>query len=101
MTADDIIQQIEKIFGRQPQAYMVKLINDALLDMSAKKQEYTASSTTDLEQYKRWYELDNQVIDVIKVEIKNTNNRYVRIPKLSDPHNLLREDTHSAEDSLT
>ena len=77
MTADDIIQQIEKIFGRQPQAYMVKLINDALLDMSAKKQEYTASSTTDLEQYKIWYELDIQVIDVIKVEIKNTNNRYV------------------------
>ena len=101
MTADDIIQQIEKIFVRQPQAYMVKLINDALLDMSAKKQEYTASSTTDLEQYKRWYELDNQVIDVIKVEIKNTNNRYVRIPKLSDPHNLLREDTDSADDSLT
>ena len=101
MTADDIIQQIERTFGRQPQKYMIRLINDALIDMSSKKQEYTASSTTALEQYKRWYSLSDQVIDITKVEILDTNDRYVRIPKLADPHNLLREDTESSPDTLT
>ena len=101
MTADNIIQQVEKMFGRQPQGYMVRLINDALIDMSSKKQEYTVSAKTDLEQYKRWYGLDDQVIDIIKVEVLDTNSRYVRIPKLADPHNILREDTDTTDDSLT
>ena len=101
MTADDIIQQIERTFGRQPQKYMIRLINDALIDMSSKKQEYTVSAKTDLEQYKRWYGLDDQVIDIIKVEVLDTNSRYVRVPKLADPHNILREDTDTTDDSLT
>ena len=69
MTPDDIIQQVEHIFGRQPQGYMMRLMNDGLIEMSSKKQDYTVSSTTLLEQYKRWYNLDDQVIDIIKVEI--------------------------------
>tara|TARA_R100000152_G_C6775103_1_gene203283 strand:+ start:1502 stop:1807 length:306 start_codon:yes stop_codon:yes gene_type:complete len=101
MTANDIIQQIEKMFGRQPEKYMIRLINDALIDMSSKKQDYTVSSTTTLEQYKRWYGLDDQVIDIVKVEIKDTNDRYVRIPKLADPHNVLRDDTEASDNSLT
>ena len=100
MTADDVIQQIEKVFGRQPQGYMIRLINDALIDMSSKKQDYTVSAKTNLEQYKRWYKLDDQVIDIVKVEILDSNNRYVMIPKLADPHRLLREDTDSTDDSL-
>ena len=92
MTGKDIIVQIEKMFGRQPQEYMIRLINDALIDMSSKKQDYTVSSTTNLEQYKRWYGL---------VEIKDTNDRYVRIPKLADPHNILRDDTEASDDTLT
>ena len=100
MTADDVIQQIEKVFGRQPQGYMIRLINDALIDMSSKKQDYTVSAKTNLEQYKRWYALDDQVIDIVKVEVLDTNSRYVRIPKLADPHRLLREDTDSTDDSL-
>ena len=101
MTADDIIQQVEKLFGRQPQGYMIRLINDALIDMASKKQEYTVAAKTDLEQYKRWYGLDDQVIDITKVEILDTNSRYIRIPKLADPHNILREDTDTTDDSLT
>ena len=100
MTADDVIQQIERVFGRQPQGYMIRLINDALIDMSSKKQDYTVSAKTNLEQYKRWYALDDQVIDIVKVEVLDTNNRYVMIPKLADPHKLLREDTDSTDDSL-
>ena len=59
------------------------------------------SATTDLEKKKRWYELDDKVIDIVRVEILDTNDRYVMIPKLSDPHRLLRGDTDSSEDSLT
>mgnify|MGYP003151624589 FL=1 len=100
MTPQDIIQQLELTFGRLPQAYMIRLMNDGLIEMSSKKQDYTVSSTTALEQYKRWYELDDQVIDIIKVEILSSNDRYVKIPKLADPHNLLREDTDSGADTL-
>ena len=101
MTSKNIIEQIEALFGRQSEAYMIRLRNDGLANMSSKKKEYTASAVTDLEQYKRWYTLDDQVIDITKIEILDTNSRYVMIPKLSDPHRLLREDTDLTEDSLT
>ena len=101
MTAKNIIEQIEKMFGRQSEQYMFQLINDALDDIASNKRNYTVAATTDLEIKKRWYELSDNVIDVVKVEILDTNNRYVAIPKLADPHRLLREDTDETEDSLT
>ena len=101
MTVKDVIQQVEKMFGRQPEQYMFRLINDALLDMSSKKQHYTVSATTDLKYKQRWYGLSGQVIDITKVEIKDTNSRYVMIPKLADPHKLLRDDTDASTESLT
>ena len=101
MTAKNIIEQIEKLFGRQPEQYMFQLINDALDDIASHKRNYTVSSTANLEEKKRWYELSDNVIDITKVEILDTNDRYVMIPKLSDPHKLLREDTDETDDSLT
>ena len=101
MTAKNIIEQIEKMFGRQPEQYMFQLINDALDDIASHKRNYTVSSTTDLEEKKRWYELEDRVVDVTRVEIKDTNDRYVMIPKLTDSHKILRDDTESADDSLT
>jgi hypothetical protein len=101
MTVKNVIQQIEKMFGRQPEQHMYQLINDALDDIASNKRNYTVSATTDLEIKKRWYELGDNVIDVVKVEILDTNDRYVVIPKLADPHKLLREDTDESEDSLT
>ena len=101
MTVKDIVGQAEKLFGRQPEQYMYQLINDALDDIAANKQNYTVSSTTDLEKYKRWYKLEDDVIDVIKVEILDTNSRYVKIPRLVDAHKLLREDTDETDDTLT
>ena len=107
MTPQDIIRQIEHAFGRQPEAYMMRLMNDGLIEMASKKQDYLVSATTDLEQYKRWYLLDDQVIDVTKVEVLDTNSRYVMIPKLADAHKLLREDVdvdytdNSTTDDLT
>ena len=101
MTVKNIIDQVEKMFGRLPEKYMLQLVNDALDDIASNKRNYTASSTTDLEGYKRWYELTDSVIDITRVEIKDTNDRYVMIPKLADSHKILREDTESADDSLT
>ena len=93
MTAKNIIEQIEKIFGRQQEQYMFQLINDALDDIAAQKQHRTVSKVTDLKKHDRWYTLEDDVIDVKRVEIKDTNNRYVMIPKLADPHKILRGDT--------
>ena len=96
----NIIEQIEGIFGRQPQAYIFRLINDGLNEISAKCKSYKTSRTTDLEKFKRWYDLHNSVIDITKVEIKDSDGRYVRIPKLVDSHKLLKDDTESSESTL-
>ena len=101
MTIKNVIEQIEKLFGRQSEQYMYQLMNDALDDIASNKRNYTVSAITNLEEKKRWYELSDNVIDITKVEIKDTNDRYIMIPKLVDSHKLLREDTESADDSLT
>jgi hypothetical protein len=93
MTAKNIIDQIEKMFGRQPEQYMFQLINDALDEISSKKMNNTESKTTNLIGFDRWYTLTDDVVQIDRVEIKDTNNRYVMIPKLADPHKLLRGDT--------
>ena len=100
LTAKDVILQVEHSLGRQPEAYMLRLINDALLDIGSKKQHYTVSSRQDLIPKQRWYTLEDKVIDIVRVEIKDTNNRYIMVPKLSDPHRLLRADTDDASSSL-
>jgi hypothetical protein len=100
MTVKSIISQIEKMFGRQSEAYMYQIINDGLLDIANKKQSYIISKTTDLEKKKRWYVLDADVLSIERVEVLDTNDRYVMIPKLSDPHKILRADTDSSNDSL-
>ena len=100
LTVKDVILQIEHVFGRQPEKYIMRLVNDALLDVSSKKQHYTVTAKQDLVPKQRWYTLSDDVIDIIRVEIKDTNDRYVMIPKLSDPHRLLREDSDDASDSL-
>ena len=100
MTVKNIIEQVEKIFGRQSEQYMYQLINDALDDISTSKKNYSVSSTCDLEEKKRWYELADKVIDIKRVEILDSNDRYVMIPKLTDSHLILREDTESSDDTL-
>ena len=100
MTVKSIISQIEKMFGRQSEAYMYQVINDGLLDIANKKQNYIVSKTTDLEKKKRWYKLDSAVLSIERVEVLDTNNRYILVPKLSDPHKILRADTDASDDEL-
>ena len=101
MKIKDVIQQVEYLMGRQPEQYMVQLINDALMDMSSKIQHYSSQKKQSLIQKQRWYSLDDNVIDVFRVEILDTDDRYVMIPKLADPHKLLKDDTDDTSDSLT
>ena len=93
MTAKNIIEQIEKLFGRQPEQFMFQLMNDALDDIASHKRNYTTSKVTDLKKHQRWYKLDDDVIGIQRVEVLDSNDRYVMIPKLADSHKLLREDT--------
>ena len=101
MNVKNLIQQVEYLMGRQPEQYMIQLINDALMDMSSKIQHYSTQKKQPLIEKQRLYPLDDSVIDIFRVEILDTNSRYVRVPKLSDPHNLLRGDTDVSNDSLT
>ena len=64
MTAKNIIEQIEKLFGRQQEQYMFQLINDALDDIASNKRNNTISKTTNLIGYDRWYTLSDDVIEV-------------------------------------
>jgi len=96
-----VTSQLEKLFGRQSEQYLIQIINDGLMDIANKKGGYTVSALADLEKKKRWYELPDSVLSIEKVEILDTNSRYIMIPKLSDPHKLLRADTDASDDDLT
>jgi hypothetical protein len=100
MTFKNVISQLEKIFGRNSEAYLTQIINDGLVDIANKKKSYIVSSTTDLEKKKRWYELESRVLSIERVEILDTNDRYIMIPKLTDPHKMLRADTDGSDDEL-
>ena len=94
MKVKDIISQIEMNMGRQPEGYIMRLLNDGLLDIAAERQHKVDDEKTDLVEDKRWYEIEDKMIDIIRVEILDTNSRYVMIPKLADAHKLLKEDEY-------
>ena len=100
MTVKSMLSQLEKMFGRNSEKYLIQIINDGLIDIANKKQGYTVSATTDLEKKKRWYILPPTVLSIERVEILDTNDRYIMIPKLSDPHKLLRADTDASNEAL-
>ena len=92
MTVKNIIDQVELLYGRQSHAYVVQLINDALLDISSKKQHYQVESTQNLISGQRWYDLPADCVDIVKVEILDTNSRFNLVPKLADSHKILKSD---------
>jgi len=100
MTVKNMFSQLEKAFGRNSEKYLIQVINDGLIDIANKKQGYTVSALTDLEKNKRWYDLPATVMSIERVEILDTNDRYIMIPKLTDPHKLLRADTDASDDEL-
>ena len=101
LTVQNIIDAVDDSVGAKSDTYMLRLINDALLDINDKKQHYTVVAKRDLVSYDRWYELTDDMVDITRVEILDTNNRYVMIPKLADYHKLLKEDSDIEADSKT
>ena len=101
LTVQNIIDAVDESVGAKSDDYMIRLVNDALLDISEKKQHFTKESVEDLKVKQRWYTLSDDIIDIIRVEVLDSNDRYVMIPKLTDPHKLLRGDTDTDDDSLT
>ena len=53
MTVKNIIEQTENMFGRQPEQYMFRLINDALNEIASKRQHNLKHTLGDLIQKKR------------------------------------------------
>ena len=94
MKVKDIISQIEMGMGRQPENYIMRLINDGLLDIAAERRHKVDDVKTNLVKDQRWYELEDKMIDITRVEILDTNSRYTMIPKLADAHKLLKEDEY-------
>ena len=92
MKVKKVIEQIEHIFGRQSEGYMIQLINDALIDIGSTKQNLIEEKKIDLIEDQRWHDIDDDIIDITRVEIKDTNDRYVMIPKLADSHKILKGD---------
>ena len=92
MKVTKVIEQIEHIFGRQSEGYMIQLINDALIDIGSTKQHLLEEKKIDLIEDQRWYNIDDNMIDITRVEIKDTNDRYVVIPKLANAEKLLKGD---------
>ena len=101
LTIQNIIDAADESVGAKSDDYMIRLVNDALLDISEKKQHFIKESVEDLKVKQRWYTLSDDIIDILRVEVLDSNNRYVMIPKLTDPHKLLRGDTDTDDDSLT
>ena len=95
LTVQNIIDAADESVGAKSDDYMLRLVNDALLDISEKKQHYTKEVTTDLKKKQRWYTLSDDIIDILRVEVLDSNDRYVMIPKLTDPHKILRGDSDS------
>ena len=100
MTVKTVFLQLEQLFGRNAEAYLIQLMNEGLIDIANKKQGYTVSALTDLEKNKRWYDLPANVLSIERVEVLDSNDRYIMITKLTDPHKMLRADTDAADNKL-
>ena len=93
MTVKTLISQLEHTDGRKSHKYLLQLINDCLDDMSGKIRHYSLIKKSDLVENQRWYELDDNVIDITRVEILDGDSDYILIPRLTDSHSILKEDT--------
>tara|TARA_Y100000361_G_scaffold144227_1_gene152101 strand:+ start:1689 stop:1970 length:282 start_codon:yes stop_codon:yes gene_type:complete len=83
MKIQDIIGQIEHAEGRVSHKYLFSLLNDGLDEIAEKTRNNTQSATTKLVKNQRWTTLDvSNVIDVYRVEIKDSDGKYRQIPRL-------------------
>ena len=83
MKIKDIIGQIEHSEGRISHKYLFSLLNDGLDEIAEKTRTNTQSATTKLEKGVRFVTLDlGNMIDVYRVEVKDSDGKYRQIPRV-------------------
>ena len=92
MKLNSLISQVEYLFGRRPQAYVLQLVNDCLDQISVTSKMYKKHEIMDLTQAQRLYTLPSDLMQIERVDVLNTNSRYSMIPKLTDGFHLLKND---------
>tara|TARA_Y100000401_G_scaffold115987_1_gene120758 strand:+ start:5500 stop:5793 length:294 start_codon:yes stop_codon:yes gene_type:complete len=73
MEVKDIISQVESLFGRKPNKYLMRLINDGLMDIASKRLVNEDTAVTDLIAGQRYYDMPPGLLKVVGVEIKQEN----------------------------
>ena len=73
MNVKDIISQIEGLFGRKPNKYLMQIINDGLMDIASKRLVNEDTAVTDLLEGQRYYDLPPGLLKIVSVEVKQEN----------------------------
>ena len=73
MEVKEVISQIESLFGRKPNRYLMQLINDGLMDIASKRLINEDTAVTDLLEGQRYYDLPPGLLKIVGVEIKQEN----------------------------
>ena len=73
MEVKDIISQVESLFGRKPNKYLMQVINDGLMDIASKRLTNEDTAVTDLLESQRFYDLPPGLLKIVGVEVKQEN----------------------------
>ena len=73
MEVKDIISQVEGLFGRKPNRYLMQIINDGLMDIASKRLTNEDTAVTDLLEGQRYYEMHPGLLKIVSVEVKQEN----------------------------
>jgi len=82
MEVKDLIFQVEALFGRKPNKYLMQLINDGLMDIASKRLINEDTAVTDLMEGQRYYDMPPGLLKIVGVEVKqeNTNGELEFVP---------------------
>tara|TARA_Y100001938_G_scaffold137229_1_gene201123 strand:- start:679 stop:972 length:294 start_codon:yes stop_codon:yes gene_type:complete len=73
MKVRDIISQVEALFGRKPNKYLMQIMNDGLMDIASKRLSNEDTAVTDLMEGQRYYDMPPGLLKVESVEVKQEN----------------------------
>ena len=73
MNVKDIISQVEGLFGRKPNRYLMQLMNDGLMDIASKRLVNEDTAVTDLMEGQRYYDMPPGLLKIVSVEVKQEN----------------------------
>ena len=73
MEVKDIISQVESLFGRKPNKYVMQIINDGLMDIASKRLVNEDTAVTDIIAGQRYYDLPPGLLKIVGVEVRQEN----------------------------